>query len=215
MGRFYEHDDEMDREEKFFDGVCSDMSSFKNKQLIEYGAKSIADIFNAIAVDEINAQMGDFDEEDAVDFVALLLISFGGLVFGDNYSPAKRTLVEKMFKKAHSLADRPSASDLCDICEALFENENTAEDNAEIFHLLYGDAKDFGCDLAHRLYIIGIAFAFIDKHDDFMLSRCKEQMEVMGLHRYVNRKCDTPFMRDTKTGESYYSCDIDMGGESA
>ncbi len=215
MSSFDEHSNEMLREEQYFDKINSKMKNHSTKLLIEFGSKSIADIFNAIAINDIRSQKADFTEEDAVDYVALILISYGGLIIGDNYSSRKRSLIEKMFKKAASLIEIASAEDLKDICEALFENENTIKENSEIFHLIYSDAKDFGCDLAHRLYIIGMAFSYIDKLDASMFKRCKEQMEVMGLHRYVNHKYDTPFMRDTKTGESYYSCDIDMGGESA
>ena len=215
MSSFDEHSNEMLREEQLFDEIHSKMKNHSTKQLIEFGAKSIADIFNAIAIDDIRSEKADFTEEDAVDYVALVLISYGGLIIGDSYCSRKRNLIEKMFKKAASLIELASAEDLKDICEALFENEITVEENAEIFHLLYSDAKDYGCDLAHRLYIIGLAFAYSDRLDESMLKRCKEQLEVMGLHRYVNHKFDMPFMRDTKTGESYYSCDIDIGGESA
>jgi len=215
MNSFNEHDKEMVKEEKFFDDICTKMKGYTGKQLIEFGAKAIADIFNAVAIDDMKQANADFDDEEALDFVALLLISYGDLVIGSNYSCGKRKNIEKMFRKAVSFAELPSAADLSDICEALFENENTPQENAEVFNLIYDESKDFDCELAHRLYIIGISLSLMDKLDNVMLQRCKEQMDVMGLHRYVNHKYDTPFMRDTKTGESYYSCDIDMGGESA
>ncbi|MCQ2516382.1 MAG: hypothetical protein MJ094_05915 [Saccharofermentans sp.] len=215
MDRFDDHNYEMMREEELFNAIVTKISPYSNRQLIDYGAKAIADIFNAVVLDDLKLVYEDQAEETALDFVALILISFGGLIVGREYSSKKRTLVEKLFKKSVSLTEMPSAKDLEDICEALFENENTSAENAELFNLLYSDSRDYDCELAHRLYILGIVISMLDKKDDAMLAKCKEELEVMGLHRYVNHKFDTPFIRDTKTGESYYSYDVDMGGESA
>lgn len=208
MKSFNDYEKEMARERDIFDFILEKMTNQNNKQLIGFAAKSIADIFNSIIYEPGK-------EEDAIEHVALTLISYVGLILNHTYSSTKIHLMEKMFKWAASYTDLPSIEDMNDICEAIFENDNTPKDDMDVFHLYYSDSDDSNCELAHRLYVIGIVVSLLDKPDEDAIKRSKEQMEAMGLHRYVNNKCDTMFIKDSSTGESYYSCNIDMGGESA